>query len=320
MSRWAFKRSIGMPSNMWKVLQIRPKKRSENTAPIEPVQAIKPVAPIFSSHEFQSDSDSPLTDTKAPIIPSVYVNLSQIQAIQPYPYGNTQRGGYMIGDEVTLMKASWAMLGYAAKLGNSESQSSKVKLLRDMEKLMHIDAQLVHTLEQAFLQGRAGQVNPQMLGHKLGSWVGTESILLDVIAELMVYIGLAGQTLSSELIVHLAQGIQFLNVSKVRMQHLIQLRQKEISLGKYFNQPQGGYIAFAIPKNHSKVSPALEDYALAILGLEKPFTLKNAAQITQALVLHYAPVNLSSQHVPRPLIRLCSKKVAEAIAAYNLLR
>ena len=57
-----------------------------------------------------------------------------------------------------------------------------------------------------------------------------------------------------------------------------------------------------------------------LLALERNFSLEQAAAATQLLVLHYAPVQLERAHMPRPLIRLAQKKVADAISAFNLLR
>lgn len=70
----------------------------------------------------------------------------------------------------------------------------------------------------------------------------------------------------------------------------------------------------------AKPHPALIRYACDLLALEPNFTLEQAAAATQILVLHYAPVQLERAHMPRALIRLAQKKVADAISAFNLLR
>lgn len=228
----------------------------------------------------------------------------------------------MIGDESTLLRASWSMLGYASQVGSPQSSKAKLQLIANMETLMGLDTKIKHAMEQAFLQGRAGQIKPQMLGAKMVSWVGSESALLDLTAELMVYTTLAGDKLSNQHVQHLIQGVQPLKISSTRLQHMIELRQRELALGSYFKQPQGRFIAFTLPKPQEAIAKhkAVINYAQALLGLDSAYNAENVACITQALVLHYAPVRLSSQHVPRPMIRLCNKKLAEAIAAYNLLR
>lgn len=302
------------------------KRQSTSVQGIERVSRISRVSPVYDDYSQSASEDSKEDkdeESVASIVqPSTIVNLSHVKTVLPTPYGNMRRGGFMIGDENTLMRATWALLGFAANVAPQEQQQAKVKLLRDMERLMQLPKSVVQPLEQAFLQGRSGQVSPRMLGNKLQSWVGKDSVLLDITAELMVYIALEGQKLTSELITHIMQGVQYLNVSKVRLQHLIQTRQRELTLGAYFKKPQGSYIAFQLPQKPTAQhkNKVLVEYALSLLGLEIPYTMEQVSTTTQALVLHYAPVNLSQQHVPRPLIRLCSKKVSETIAAYNLLR
>lgn len=289
---------------------------------IAPISRISRVAQVNASpRQDQQAAETPLI-FDAPPQDSVVVNLSQIKAVQPAPYGNIRRGGFMVGDEGTLLRATWAMLGYTAKAAPPEVQTVKLQLLRDLERLMQVSNKDIHALEQAFLQGRSGQVQPQMLGTKLQTWVGKDSVLLDIVAELMVCMGLEGQKLTADLIQHLQQGVQTLNVSKIRLQYLIEMRQKELSLSQFFKHPAGRYIAFQLPQKPTRQhkNKVLITYALSLLGLEAPFTMEQVAATTQAVVIHYAPVNLSQQHVPRPLIRLCSKKVSDTIAAYNLLR
>lgn len=296
---------------------------SSRITAIEPVRAITAVQPVQKVQTSDQTSDQTLAQTATKTVPpDVYVDLSSVKAVQPYPYGNIRRGGFMIGDESTLLRASWGLLGYASQIGSPQSSKSKLQLIANIETLMQLPSKIKHAMEQSFIQGRAGEIKPQILSAKIVSWVGSESALLDLIAELMVYITLAGDKLSQKHLQHLIQGVQPLQVSSTRLQHLIELRQRELALGTYFKQPQGGFIAFTLPKPQEAIAKhkAVLSYAQAILGLESSYNAENVACITQALVLHYAPVRLSSQHVPRPMIRLCNKKLAEAIAAYNLLR
>ena len=131
----------------------------------------------------------------------------------------------------------------------------------------------------------------------------------------------------------------------MRLQHIVRLRQQELSLAQHFKGKPLAYHAFTLPQNQhhahgqplaheptplltaaeraaqrAKPHPALIRYACDLLALEPNFTLEQAAAATQLLVLHYAPVQLERAHMPRALIRLAQKKVADAISAFNLLR
>lgn len=302
-----------------KIWQIFRKQGNTNTA-ISPINKVKPVQQVYklSNTPAHTKEESSLTHNP----PDLYVSLTQVKAVQDHQYGNIKRKGMVIGDESTLLRASWALLGYVAKCGNNSSQNAKLTLLHDMQNIMQVNQGLRQAMEQSFLQGRAGQIDPKMVGNKLISWVGLESVLLDIVSELMVYMALAGQQPTQASIQHLSHGLKSLNISSIRLQHLIKLRQRELALGAYYKQPQGGFVAYTLPKPQEihNLPKAVLDYAVEVLGLEHPYSLENAALITRALVMHYAPVRLSSQHVPRPLMKLCSKKLAECIAAYNLLR
>lgn len=300
------------------------RKGLSTTTKVEAISPIKPIRPLVgpnTTKDLSEPADSIPEKVPTPSQDSL-VELTHVKAVQPYPYGNVRHGGYMIGDETTILRASWAMLGGICKGAPENLQPIKLDFLHRMVGIMRLNPQLQHALDQAFLQGLSGQVSLKILGAKLISWVGQNSSLLDIIGELMVYITLAGEKLNAPRLEQLVQGLKVINVDNVRVQHLIKMRQMELRLGEFYHEPAGAYVAFNLEKltNLDRAPQLVCDFVRAILGLEEKFTMNQVVAATQALVLHYVPENLSNQHVPRPMINLCLKKLTEAITAYRLIR
>lgn len=300
------------------------RSNSRSTSKIDAISAVKPVRPLVApntSHDLSEPVDAMPERVQPPTQDSL-VELTHVQAVKPYPYGNVVHGGYTIGDETTILRAAWAMLGAMSQGIPDNQQPLKLDFLHRMVGIMRLPPNLQHALDQAYLQGRSGQVTLKVLGAKLISWVGQNSSLLDLIGELMVYITLAGETLNAPRLEQLVQSLKVLNINKVRVLHLIKLRQMELHLGELYHETPGAYVAFNLEKltNLERAPQLVCEYIQGILGLDEKFTMLQAVAATQALVLHYVPEHLANQHVPRPMINLCLKKLTEAITAYKLIR
>ena len=241
----------------------------------------------------------------------------------------------------------WQLCALLVRSEPQERRSSELALLQDLMGAMGLNAntkaQCVTVVKQALAAPKAPTLGALATAFKQA--VGASPVTLDFVFELLVYVGLAPGALSPNLLPTLLTCAQALGVDKVRLQHIVRLRQQELSLAQHFKGKPLAYHAFTLPQSQhhahgqplahepmplltaaeraaqrAKPHPALVRYACDLLALEPKFTLEQAASATQILVLHYAPVQLERAHMPRALIRLAQKKVADAISAFNLLR
>ena len=241
----------------------------------------------------------------------------------------------------------WQLCALLVRSEPQERRSSELALLQDLMGAMGLNAntkaQCVTVVKQALAAPKAPILGALATAFKQA--VGASPVTLDFVFELLVYVGLAPGALSPNLLPTLLTCAQALGVDKVRLQHIVRLRQQELSLAQHFKGKPLAYHAFTLPQSQhhahgqplaheptplltaaeraaqrAKPHPALVRYACDLLALEPKFTLEQAASATQILVLHYAPVQLERAHMPRALIRLAQKKVADAISAFNLLR
>lgn len=241
----------------------------------------------------------------------------------------------------------WQLLGLLVRAEAGPARSAQLTLVQDLIGSMGLSAttkaQSIALLKQV-LGPRGAKLSIPAVATNIRQAVAAAPVTLDFVFELLVAVALAAGPLSPARLKLLLTYAPALGVDKVRLQHLVRLRQHELNLARSFQGKPLAYQAFTLPQpqqghhepplaheatplltaaeRHAqrRVHPALVRYACDLLALERNFSLEQAAAATQLLVLHYAPVQLERAHMPRPLIRLAQKKVADAISAFNLLR
>lgn len=249
--------------------------------------------------------------------------------------------------EARALVLFWQLTGLLVRAESGAARSAQLALVQDLIGSMGLSAttkdQSIALLKQV-LGPKGSSLALPALAANFRQAVSSAPVTLDFVFELLVDVALAAGPLSqSRLNLLLSFAAQFA-VDKVRLQHIVHLRQQELNLARSFQGKPLAYQAFTLPQpqqgHHEpplaheatplltaaerqaqrRVHPALVRYACDLLALERNFSLEQAAAATQLLVLHYAPVQLERAHMPRPLIRLAQKKVADAISAFNLLR
>ncbi len=239
----------------------------------------------------------------------------------------------------------WQLCALLVRAEPKERRGNALALLQDLMQAMGLSAThkaQVVTIVKQVLAGKELPL-PELVA-ALAQSVSHHPVTLDFVFELLVTVALASGTLNPTVLKLLLTCAPRMAVDKVRLQYLVQLRQHELSLAHKFQGKPLAYRAYSLPQlmtHHRgpplaheatelltaaaraaryRPNPAQLSYACDLLALERNFTLEQAAAATQLLVLRYAPVQLERAHMPRALIRLAQKKVADAIGAFNLLR
>lgn len=246
--------------------------------------------------------------------------------------------------EARTLVLFWQLCALLVRAEPKERRGNALALLQDLMQAMGLTATHKAQVVTIVKQVLAGKELPlPELTAALAQGVSHHPVTLDFVFELLVTVALASGTLSPPTLKLLLTCASPMAVDKVRLQYLVQLRQHELSLAHKFQGKPLAYRAYSLPQliHHrgpplaheatelltaaaraarSRPNPAQLSYACDLLALERNFTLEQAAAATQLLVLRYAPVQLERAHMPRALIRLAQKKVADAIGAFNLLR
>ena len=246
--------------------------------------------------------------------------------------------------EARTLVLFWQLCALLVRAEPKERRGNALALLQDLMQAMGLSATNKAQVVTIVKQVLAGKELPlPELTAALAQSVSHHPVTLDFVFELLVTVALASGTLNPTVLKLLLTCAPRMAVDKVRLQYLVQLRQHELSLAHKFQGKPLAYRAYSLPQltHHrgpplaheatelltaaaraarSRPNPAQLSYACDLLALERNFTLEQAAAATQLLVLRYAPVQLERAHMPRALIRLAQKKVADAIGAFNLLR
>ena len=249
--------------------------------------------------------------------------------------------------EARALVLFWQLTGLLVRAESGAARSAQLALVQDLIATMGLSpttkAQSIALLKQV-LGERGAQLSIPAVATQFKQVVNAAPVTLDFVFELLVAVALAAGPLNQSRLNLLLPFAAELAVDKVRLQHIVHLRQHELNLARSLQGQPLAYQAFTLPQpqqghhepplaheatplltateRHAqrRVHPAVIANACDLLALERNFSLEQAAAATQLLVLHYAPVQLERAHMPRPLIRLAQKKVADAISAFNLLR